>query len=113
MQNMDKIVDPVLFGQRIRRARERLRMSQDELAVRVSKDQRAISEYENGKRKLAATDLPAFAQVLEVPVLYFYQGEIEDEALDEALLFEFHRLSTAQAKQAAIDIVRTLSNLVG
>ncbi len=105
-------MNPVLLGQRIRSARERLKMSQEELAMLVSKDQRAISEYENGKRKLAATDLPSFARVLKVPVLYFYGGQLEGEALDETLLMEFHRLPTQRARQAAIELVRTLSDFV-
>ena len=113
MSFKDTHVDPVLLGQRIRSARERLKMSQEELAMRVSKDQRAISEYENGKRKLAVTDLPSFARVLNVSVLFFFEGPLEGEALDETLLMEFHRLPTRRARQTAIELVRTLSDLVG
>ena len=40
-------VDARTFGARIREARERLRLSQEELAEAVSKDQAAISEYES------------------------------------------------------------------
>lgn len=104
-------LDPELLGSRIREARERVGISQGDLAARVSKDQRAISEYEHGKRKLAAVDLPAFAEALEVPVSYFYEGDIVLERLDELLLSEFDNLSSEEVKRAAIDILRVLSQL--
>jgi transcriptional regulator with XRE-family HTH domain len=93
------------LGQRIRQAREERGLSQDELAVRVSKDQRAISEYELGKRKLAAAELPEIARVLNVPVGYFFDEHAEDEQ-DRVLLAEFHRLPNATAQRAVIEIVR-------
>jgi transcriptional regulator with XRE-family HTH domain len=103
-------LDAVLLGARIREARERLRLSQGDLAAMVSKDQRAISEYENGVRKLAATDLVLFAKALEVPVMYFYEGGADEQDLDQVALSEFRRLTTSKAKQAAIDIIRILSS---
>ena len=110
MHYRDTHVDSRVLGDRIRLARERLRYSQEELAGMVSKDQRAISEYENGKRKLAATDLPAFSEALQVPILYFYEGELNAEALDRVVLTEFHRLNP-KARQTAVDILRALSNM--
>src|SRR5258708_33333599 len=107
MRFKDKwLLDPKILGVRIRLARERLGLSQDELAVAVHKDQRAISEYENGKRKLAVTDLPDFARVLDVSGLYFYEGEASRNDLDEALLLEFQHLPTAEMKLAIIDARR-------
>jgi len=103
-------LDPELLGARIRKARERMRMSQGELAAIVSKDQRAISEYENGVRKLAVTDLVVFAEALQVPVMYFFEGDADEQNLDAIVLSEFHRLPTSKAKQAAIDILRVLSS---
>jgi len=105
-------VEPAKFGSRIRQARERLGMSQDDLAASVSKDQRAISEYENGKRKLAATDLPLFASVLQVPLLYFFGEDLTLQDFDSELLKEFHRLRTESARQAIIEIIRIFSNTV-
>lgn len=104
-------LNPEILGQRIRQARENLRLSQEDLAALVKKDQRAISEYENGRRRLSATDLPTFARVLEVPIMYFYEGEIGEQSQDDEILHEFHRLQSDQIKTAAIDIVRVLANL--
>ena len=105
-------MDAIWFGLRIRQARERLGMSQEDLAAAVSKDQRAISEYENGKRKLAVTDLPSFATVLEVPLLFFFEEEASLYDLDAALLNHFHQLPTPEIRQAAIDILRIFSHSV-
>lgn len=99
-----------LLGARIRQARERLGMTQETLAERCEKDQRAISEYEHGKRRLSAVDLPLFAQALGVSLLYFFEGEISRHDLDAALLQEFERLPTPQAKRSAIALMRLFSD---
>ena len=105
-------MDQKWLGLRIRQARERRGVSQEDLAAAVSKDQRAISEYENGKRKLAVTDLPTMAMVLEVPLLYFFEPEASPNNMDEALLNYFRQLPTPEAKQAAIDILRILASTI-
>lgn len=102
-------VEMDILGQRIRLARERLGMPQEELAAAIGKDQRAVSEYEHGKRRIAAVDLPRFAEVLQVPLLYFYEGELRPDDLDSALLYQFHRLSTAAARQKAIELLRVFT----
>ena len=102
-------MEPIVLGARIREARESLRMSQEELANLVHRDQRAISEYENGKRKLSATDLPMFASALNVPILYFYEDEVSLDDFDRAMLSELQRLPTSESKLAAIELVRVLS----
>jgi transcriptional regulator with XRE-family HTH domain len=106
------LVNPVELGQRIRRARERINMSQEALATAVERDQKAVSEYENGKRKLPATELPTFARVLGIPVSYFFEGDYQVDDLDQLLLQEFHTLHTSEDKHAAIQAVRLISDTV-
>jgi transcriptional regulator with XRE-family HTH domain len=105
-------LDASWLGLRIRQAREHRGLSQEDLAAAISKDQRAISEYENGKRKLAVTDLPLIATVLEVPLLFFFEEEASLHDLDAALLNHFHELPTPETRQAAIDIIRIFSHSV-
>ncbi|SRR5581483_1038057 len=105
------VVDTAVLGQRIRQARDKAGLSQEEFANAVGKDQRAISEYESGKRRVAATDLTIFARVLEVPVVYFYEGTPGDNPLDQVMLQEFHQLPTDEARHAAIQVIRVISNL--
>ena len=98
------------IGQNIRAARERKKLSQEELARKIGKDQTAISEYENGKRKLTVTDLPAFATALDVTIGYFFHGKMEANELEQALLHEFNRIPD-QYKQDALSVLRVLSNI--
>lgn len=105
-------MDAIFLGQRIREARERLGMSQDELAGAVSKDRKAIWEYEAGKRKLAAIDLADFSQALSVPITYFFDGTIDLDSLDQTLLQEFRRFPSVEAKLAVIRLVKTALDLV-
>jgi transcriptional regulator with XRE-family HTH domain len=104
------LVEQTVLGLRIRQARDKIGMSQEDLASAVGKDQRAVSDYENGKRRIAATDLSTFARVLGVPVSYFYEGDIEDNPLDKVMLQEFHELPTDEARKAAIHVIRVFSD---
>jgi len=112
MRIWSKQLNAKLLGTRIREARERLGISQDQLAELVSKDQAAISAYELGKRKIAAVDLPLFARVLKVSILDLYEGETSLDDLDRAILAEFHRLPTAESKRSIIDVVRNLCETI-
>ena len=101
-------MDSKEFGQRIRLARERLGLSQEDLATLVSKDQTAVSEYENGKRKFYVSDLPLFAKALEVPIFYFFSSnELSQNDFDEALLTEFHKLPP-EAMSHALQMMQSL-----
>ncbi len=101
-------LDLIELGQRIRRARENLGYSQEAFAAMVGKDQTAISEYENGKRRMFITDLPLFAEKLQMPMAYFFEGEGREDDLDRALLDEFHQLPH-DMKSYVIQIVRLLT----
>jgi transcriptional regulator with XRE-family HTH domain len=103
-------LDSQLLGTRIRKAREERHITQEQLAHAVSKDQRAISEYESGKRRLSAVDLPDFSRALGVSILYFYEDEIQLDDVDHEMLVHLHELPTQEAKQSAIDLVRILSS---
>lgn len=106
-------LDKQLLGQRIRQARERKGLSQEEFAVLISRDQRAVSEYEHGKRRIAATELPRLADVLDVPVTYFFQGDAALDDIDVLILAELHALPDAHTKQAALELVRVFRRVLG
>ncbi|MBZ0285027.1 MAG: helix-turn-helix domain-containing protein [Anaerolineae bacterium] len=99
-------MDKDLFGERIRIAREAKGLSQEEFAARISRDQRAVSLYERGKRRIAATDLPLLAQVLDVPLMYFYEGETILDDVDAAMQHELRHLPNLDAKRTALELVR-------
>jgi transcriptional regulator with XRE-family HTH domain len=100
------LLDNALLGERIRIARERKELSQEEFAVRIKRDQRAVSLYERGKRRIAASDLPLLADVLDVPLMYFYEGESVLDDIDAAMQDELRHLPNSEAKRTALELVR-------
>jgi transcriptional regulator with XRE-family HTH domain len=57
--------DPPTLGTRIRRARERKRLSQEELAAKVGASERAVNDWENDRRR-PRNRLGALEEVLGV-----------------------------------------------
>lgn len=104
------LLTPQQLGLRIRLARETKGISQEEFAVLIDRDQRSVSEYENGKRRIYAHDLPKIAQALDVPVLYFFEDVAMGEDMDQLLLIEFRRLTQA-GQHTLIQMARLLSAL--
>ncbi len=102
---------PQQLGERIRQAREALGLSQDELADRVKRDQRSISEYENGKRRIYAHDLPTFAEALQVSIGYFFREVVSSDDVDIMLLEAFHQFQEEDRK-TLLDMIRLLSPLI-
>lgn len=103
-------LDAKELGLRIKRARENMGLSQEKLAAKVELEQSVISEIENGRRRLAAVELPIFAKILNVPIMYFFGGELTPTDLDTLLLQEFHRLPSDVLQKMAIDMMRLLSD---
>ena len=103
-------MDAKQLGQRIREAREAKGLSQEQLAELISRNQHSVSEYESGKRRIYANDLPSIAHVLGVSVIYFFQDVMSEDDLDTVLLDEFHQLDR-EARQTLIEMARLLSKL--
>ena len=70
-----------IVGKRIREERERLGMSQEELALAVGLGNRSqVNKVESGARKVDSLELRRFSEALEVPMDAFF-----DEARGEVL----------------------------
>lgn len=63
------------FGKKLRTAREKRELSQEALAEKTNRSRSSILGYEAGKRLPPIEDLPLLAEVLNVPVAYFFQME--------------------------------------
>jgi transcriptional regulator with XRE-family HTH domain len=106
------MLDLGVLGERIRAARERVGLSQSDLAEAMQRDQRTISQYENGKRKILITDVPLLARILKVPMIYFFERDSSLDDFDSQILLEFRRLEHDDDKTAAIDLVRVFCDTV-
>jgi transcriptional regulator with XRE-family HTH domain len=70
---MDQTID-LLLGRRLRNRRRLMGLTQNQLAVKVGVRFQQIQKYESGANRISASRLWSFAQALEVPVAYFFDG---------------------------------------
>ncbi len=90
-------------GQRIRRRRWMLGMTQQQLGEAVGIKFQQIQKYETGMNRVSASRLYDIATSLEVPVSFFFDGVAEDDAevaMTEADISAAN--SNAQAKSGDI-----------
>lgn len=73
------------LGRRLRRRRRLLGLTQQELAVACGVRFQQIQKYECAANRMSAARLWQLAEVLEVPVSYFYEGLTRDEREEMAL----------------------------
>ncbi|HEX7884369.1 MAG TPA: helix-turn-helix transcriptional regulator [Phenylobacterium sp.] len=80
--SMDEI--DIHLGRRLRRRRRLLGLTQQELAQACGVRFQQIQKYECAANRMSAARLWQLAEVLEVPVSYFYEGLTRDqrESLD-------------------------------
>lgn len=64
-------------GARLRSARQLAGMSQTDLALRVGVSFQQVQKYEKGMNRIGASRLQQFAEILNVSVSFFFQGEDE------------------------------------
>lgn len=60
-----------LFLQRLREARARAGLLQDDVARRLKKPQSYVSKCESGERRVDVVELAAFAEIYGVPLTFF------------------------------------------
>lgn len=105
-------MDIKLIGNRIRRARRMLNLTQEALAAKLGKSQNLISEWETGGRKVGVEELPDLAHALEVPISYFF-GDIDsyDEAVGLfALLNQDERREIIRIMELKIELRKKVRN---
>ncbi len=76
-ETMDEI--DIHLGRRLRRRRRLLGLTQQELAHACGIRFQQIQKYECAANRMSAARLWQLAEVLEVPVSYFYEGLTRDE----------------------------------
>jgi transcriptional regulator with XRE-family HTH domain len=99
------------IGARIEKARRDLRLTQKELGIRLGKSAKVISTYETGQRAISISELPTLAEVLGVPIGYFFGAEEKKTLNSEEinLQFDFSRkMITFSETVVALGIIRQL-----
>jgi transcriptional regulator with XRE-family HTH domain len=90
-------------GARIRQRRLLLGMNQETLASRLGLTFQQVQKYEMGANRVSASRLSDVADVLGVPVAYFFGGMVADEA---ALTVEERQTRDVMRRPETIDLVR-------
>jgi len=70
----------VHVGQKVRRRRWMVGMTQQQLAEKVGIKFQQIQKYETGMNRVSASRLWDIAETLEVPVSFFFEGIDDDNA---------------------------------
>ncbi len=69
-------------GSRVRLRRKTTRMSQEKLGDLLGITFQQVQKYERGSNRIGASRLWKIAQILEVPVAFFYEGLPNNNAAD-------------------------------
>ncbi|MCL2843521.1 MAG: helix-turn-helix domain-containing protein [Oscillospiraceae bacterium] len=105
------VVDNNRIGGIIRDARRIKGMTQEQLAEAVDITPAFIGHIERGGRSLSLTSLVGIANVLDIPMSYFFADE--DITPDQKTMTAFAQLiegRSDETKQAALEIIRTALN---
>ncbi len=113
------------IGQRVKRRRSELRMSQGRLGEKLGVSFQQIQKYENGKNRISASTLFYVSRILEVDFSYFIEGyghleSFKDESYalynprgkDSKLLLDyFFQIKNQSLKTLIVDLVKNVANL--
>ena len=94
-------------GRRIRAQRLVCRMSQTELANNLGVTFQQVQKYEKGVNRVGAGRLARIADVLNVPVSFFFTGDLTPTAADASVSSGLSFLETA----GAVRLVRAYSQI--
>lgn len=127
--NRDKV-----FGSRLRQRRNFLGLSQQKLGDAVGLTFQQVQKYEHGTNKISAARLIDFAEVLQVPVSYFYggltdigektpralmvsdneQASLQDDPIlskeSAQLLKHYYRIDDSELRKSVLKLVRQMAD---
>ena len=100
-------------GTRMRQARERLGLSQDELAVATGRKQQEIGRWETGKIEPSTTALSDLADALETTTDYLLMRSeaLGDDAEKQALTPELRKLVWLVGRGLHIEAIELLTGI--
>jgi transcriptional regulator with XRE-family HTH domain len=104
------------IGKTIRRRRCELRLTQEELAEQIGVTCQQLQRYEYGENTLNVAALQTIAQVLQVPVAWFFnERDSESEAwsapvmtpAEQQLVEQFRRIGSGEMRSLVLNILKT------
>lgn len=110
-----KILTSKEIGEKIKRRRRELGISQEGLAEILGVTYQQVQRYENGTNKLNVENIQVIADALSVPVSYFFYAEktliiAEKRALystaENKLLRYFRKIKNSSLKNTVIQVAR-------
>jgi transcriptional regulator with XRE-family HTH domain len=90
------------LADKLREAREAAGLSQDEVAQKLALPRPAISQIENGHRRVEALELARLAKLYGRPLSYFAESEPSGSKRLDAL----HRTATALSEKDREEVLR-------
>ena len=112
----------VLIGRRLRSRREILGLTQQKLAILCNISSQQIQKYETGQSGIRASRLVQLANILDIPVEYFFEGIVDQSSIPQdhfALLTDpkfaelaglFLDIPSDDLKRAVITLARSLAH---
>jgi transcriptional regulator with XRE-family HTH domain len=104
------------IGERVKKRRQELRITQEELAERLGVTYQQIQRYENGVNRLNVENIQVIANALDVPVSYFFGNSRKDKASEELtsylpgdenrLLGYFRRIKAKSLKGLVLQVAK-------
>jgi len=111
-----KIITSREIGEKIKRRRKELRISQEELAETLGVTYQQVQRYENGKNKLNVENIQTVAKALTMPVSYFFEAEKAPmiaempapyfSSEESRLLSYFRKIKNSASKNTVIQVAR-------
>ena len=113
---VNKIITSKEIGDAIRRRRRELRISQEKLAEMLNVSYQQVQRYESGTNKLNVENIQVVADLLTVPVTYFYSPNTAAIVADSApphlpadeveLLKHFRKIPVRSDKKTVVSVAR-------
>ncbi|MBN1182208.1 MAG: helix-turn-helix transcriptional regulator [Bacteroidales bacterium] len=105
------------MGELIRKAREEIGMTQEELADKTYRKKLAVHQMETGKVEINAWTIPYLAIALKKPITYFYpkwdkgfdprEGELSD--LEKELILHIRDFESDRLRKLLINFAKLIS----
>ncbi|WP_243375279.1 helix-turn-helix transcriptional regulator [Geotalea sp. SG265] len=110
-----RIMSSTEIGAAIRRRRQELALSQEDLAARLDVSYQQIQRYESGKNRLNVENIQVIASALSVPVNYFFHTkhgdnrphvESQPNPKEQELLVQFRKIQDDHLKELVVNLSR-------